>query len=272
MMKKTTLLLAMVTLVLGACGGGEGANRPTDPDAPVLQVTAEGGFVPVEWNFGRGPDYTLLGDGRLIYSGPVIDIYPGPLLPNYQVVSLDQARVDTILRFVDDIGLPTMNVEEDDSAVDHVADATTTVFTYWDGDGHQHVYSVYGLGITPGSPLPATAAAMDLENALGEAAAASSQPYVGDRVRVVAGISQAVAEPGQEDVRDWPLPGEDPAQWSPLNLGYACKVFGPEVLDRFSTATQLTQWANPSSDVDTTPYTLLVRPLHPGEPDCQTAD
>jgi hypothetical protein len=261
-------------LVLSACGGGDSGvgHPPPDSNAPVLQVRSEGGFVPVEWNFGRGPTYTLTADGSLIYEGPVIEIYPGPLLPNYQVVSLDQGRVDHIHSLIDEMGLSSMGEERDDSAFDHVADATTEVFTYWDDSGQEHIYSVYALGIDSDSSNPATAVALDLMDALSEASTVGpSEPYTGDRVRVVAGTSQSVTDPDFEDIRDWPLAGEDPAQWTALDLGFTCKVFGPEVLETFTDATQVTQWTHPDPTMDAPVYMLLVRPLHPGEPDCQTA-
>ena len=92
------MLLATAALTLAACGGGgDGAALPPDPDAPVIQVRSEGGFTTPEMNLGRGPSYTLLGDGRLIYEGPVIAIYPGPLLPNYQMTQLTEDLVDGLL-------------------------------------------------------------------------------------------------------------------------------------------------------------------------------
>ncbi|HVR76915.1 MAG TPA: hypothetical protein VMS99_00835 [Acidimicrobiia bacterium] len=262
-------LLTAVALLLAACGGVDsGAPLPSDPEAPVLQLRSEGGFSTPEMNLGRGPTYTLLADGRLIYEGPVILIFPGPLLPNYQVVQLTEDTVDEILSRVDEIGLPGMGSETDDSAASNVADATTEVITYWDGDGI-HQYSVYGLGIEPNPTKPATAAALALVNALSEAAfSVDAVEYVGDRVRVISAVASAPPEPGFEDVRAWPLDGENPGQWAELNLGFTCKVFGPDLIETFRNATQVTQWLHPEETMDAPPFVLLVRPLHPGEPDC----
>ena len=145
-------------------------------------------------NVGRGPTYTLLADGRLIYEGPVVLIFPGPLLPNYQVVQLTEDTVDEILSRVDEIGLSGMGSETDDSAASIVADATTDVITYWDEDGI-HQYSVYGLGIEPNPTKPATAAALALVNALSEAA------FSGDAARSSTSLSRR--PPGKSFSRTW---------------------------------------------------------------------
>ncbi|MGH8871008.1 MAG: hypothetical protein ACRDWS_03435 [Acidimicrobiia bacterium] len=268
----TSLVLALITLV--ACGGGElgSQNRNPDPDSPILQLGSKGGFTTPEINLGRGPTYTLLTGGRLIFEGPVIAIYPGPLLPNYQVVQLSDNQVDEILALVEEIGLPDMESELDDSAASTVADATTEVLTYWDENG-AHQYSVYGLGIDPNPSSPATTAMVELVDTL-STSAFSGEPeiYEGDRVRIIAGVAQSAPDPEFEDVRPWPIEGEDPNQWTELNLGFMCKVFGPEILDRFADATQTTRWLHPDPMMDAPPFELLVRPLHPGEPDCPEAD
>jgi hypothetical protein len=43
------------------------------------------------------------------------------------------------------------------------------------------------------------------------------------------------------------------------------------VLPDFETATQLTRWQEPDPLIDAPTYTLLVRPLLPGEPECPAA-
>jgi hypothetical protein len=86
-------------------------------------------------------------------------------------------------------------------------------------------------------------------------------------VRVISGVAQAPPDPEFEDVRPWPL-DEDPNTWDALSLGFTCQVFGTETLESFRDASQVTQWLHPNETMDAPPFILLVRPLHPGEPDC----
>ncbi len=265
-MRKLIGLAVATMMTVSACGEG-GLVLTEDADAPVLQIRSEGGLVPIERIDTWGPSYTLLTDGRLIHEGPVTMIYPGPLLPNTQVATVTGEEMDRILGLIEEIGLPGMVSERDDSASGDIADATTEVLTYWDADG-EHTYSVYALGM-PSDPTPATAAAAELVETLSAATfSGESEPYAGDRVRVIAGVSQLVPEPGFEDIRPWPLPGEDPGEWARVASGRSCQVFGPGTFEIFTDATQVTQWLHPNPMMDAPTYTLVVRQLHPGEPDC----
>jgi hypothetical protein len=265
MRSKSLLIVPVLALALAACGEpGGGASLREDPDAPVVQVRSEGGFVPVEWALGHGPAYTLLADGRLIYSGPIIMIFPGPLLPNYQVAQATGEQMRRVLKLVEEIGLPGIDHEIDDSAMDMVADASTEMVTYWD-DAGEHTYGVYALGLeTDGGQSGVNVSVQELISVLGEISAETSLgSYEGERVRVVAGV----VDPGQDtpDVRDWPLGDADFSEWQTLENGWVCKVYGPEILDLFAEATEQTVWTHPDEE---SPFKLLVRPLHPGEPDC----
>lgn len=215
--------------------------------------------------------YTLLADGRLIHEGPVIAIYPGPLLPNYQVTRISDEQMARILALVEEIGLPDMDREIDDSASSRVADATTEAITYWDGKG-EHTYAVYALGIDlDGEPRPATRAFSDLLALFGDLTAGEATPYEPKRVRIVAGPGHISEE--HEDTRDWPLEDEDLSAWETLPNGWLCETVEPSVLGAFTDATQATVWRFIPEDPtlgDTELYKLLVRPLHPGEPDCPT--
>ena len=253
--------------MLASCGGD--ISVPSDPDAPLLQVRTEGGFAPVEWILSNGPTYTLLADGRLIGPGPVFEFYPGPLLPKYQVSQVNEEELAEILDLVVEIGLPEMTSETDDSAAGFVADAGTEVATFWDAEGGIHQYSVYALGIEPEPEDPRSAALADLISFLDESRRGTEAvPYEPERVRVLAGVSGAPRDPEFEDVRPWPLGDDDPADWQQLESGWSCNVYGPEALDIFQEASEITQWMHPDPMMDAPPYTLLVRPLHPGEEDC----
>lgn len=268
MSTKRIALLVAATAALAACGGGDGgvSDLPEDPDTPVIQITSEGGFAPVDMILGRGPVYTLLSDGRLIYEGPTIAIFPGPLVPNYQLTQINDQQIQLVLDFVDRIGLPEIDRELDDSAASRVADATTEVITYWDDKG-EHVYGVYALGIDlDESPASATEAFEELLALMGDLVSGEAVSYQPERVRVVAGPGFVNEE--FEDVREWPLENADVSAWDTLPNGWQCRAFEPGILDRFINATQVTVWESPDPDVLESPVKLLVRPLHPGEPDC----
>lgn len=261
---KRVALATVIALLLAGCGATTDPGSPDDPDAPLLQITTIGGFVPVEHALGQGPRYTLLSDGRLIYEGPTIMIFPGPLVPNYQVTRIDEEQMRLVLDLVDEIGLPEMGHESDDTASSRVADASTEVVTYWDANG-EHSYSVYALGIDMDvTPPPATEAFASLYSLMGDLSSGEAVPYEPERVRIVAGPGFVNEE--FEDVRQWPLPEEDPTDWETLPNEWLCKTFGPDVLEAFADATQVTVWEG--SGLPYTPTKLLVRPLHPGEPDC----
>lgn len=266
-MKRTTIgLLVAVSLVMTACGAAAEDGLPEKTDDPLLQVRSEGGFAPVEMTLGRGPTYTLLGNGQLIHEGPVVAIYPAPLLPNSLVAEIDDDEMRQVLDLVEAIGLPDMEDERDEENGQNVADATTEVVTFWDDNG-VHTYSVYALGIEPNPVNPSTKAFLELIDLLGELVGShEATPYEGDRAQVVAGIG--FADPDFPDVRDWPLEDTDFSDWVVLPNEWMCQVQDPEILPLFADATQNTQWTHPDPMMDAPPFTLRVRPLHPGEPDC----
>ncbi len=267
MIRKHLWLTLALLLVLAACGEPADSGD-TDDAAPVIQIRTEGGFAPIEFILGNGPNYTLLSDGTLIFRGPQPEIFPGPLVPDYQVVRLSDESVDRVMEFVDEIGLAGMVDEFDNSAAAFVADASTEVITLWDENG-AHRYSVYALGIgddplNPSEPAdPRTVALADLIDFVASVDIASAETFQADRVRVVGGATQFPADPEFVDVRDWPLGEEDPASWNRVNQDWTCQQFGPEVLDAFTDATTATTW-----DLGGTEFKLLVRPLLPGEPSC----
>ncbi len=259
-------LVVTLALVLAACGEEvSGPPNVVGDDEPLLQITSEGGFVPVEVALSTGPRHTLLGDGRLIYTGAQIAIHPSPLLPPYFVVSIREDQMQTVLDLVADIGLPEMEDEVDDSAASFVADASTEVIRYWDDSG-EHRLSVYALGIEE-SPSARNQAFLDLMAVMDQLAVSEgAEEYRGERVRVLAGTG--FVDPEVADVRGWPLEATDFTDWETLPNGWYCTTYGSDVLTLFADATSATQWQHPDERVAVDPLTLLVRPLHPGETDC----
>lgn len=267
-MRRITSGLLFVAVGLAACGvPGGSIALPTDGDTPVLQVRSEGGFAPVEFILSQGPRYTLLADGRLISEGPVIEIYPGPLVPNYQVTNINPDQMRSVLDLIEAMGLPDMVDEYDDTNTSTVADANTEVVTYWDDDG-AHKYSVYALGLVDVSEMrPPTASFQELIELLDElASSGSSISYTASQVQYVVGVG--FTDPDFPDVRDWPLDNEDFLGWKTLPNGWMCQVRSGAVPAVFADATSTTQWTHPDESVDAEPFKILVRPLLPGEETC----
>ena len=253
-----------LALLTAACGAADGESPESPSGEAMLQIRSEGGFAPVELILGAGPRYTLLDDGRLIFEGVQIAIFPGPLLPPYQVARLDANQMDAVAEIVDRIGLPQITQEHDDSAAGRVADASTEVITYWDENG-EHELSVYALGIEP-TPSERNRAFLELVETFDRfVGSADAEPYEPEQVRIISG--PGVIDQDFQDIRPWPL-DDDWNAWTELGNGWTCRVFGPDVLEQFGEATQVTVWEIPDVFSYSAPAKLLVRPLHPGETSC----
>jgi hypothetical protein len=266
--RKITGLLLAAMLTVAACGSDEARVPPPDDlESPLLRVQWEGGFVPVEHALGAGPSFQLSGDGTLIFAGVTTLQYPGPLVIPYQQVSLSQEDVDRVIALIEEIGLPEMTDERDDSQMNNVADAATYVVSYFDNESIEHKYSVYALGLESEGSSAATQKTLELDRLLLElSGGAPPQDYEADRIKVIAGQAMAEPEPGFEDIRAWPLP-DSPEGWSGFSgIDWKCNVYPGDAIDLFTDATQATQWTAPE-DGDGN-YTLVVRQLLPGEAGC----
>jgi hypothetical protein len=102
-----------------------GGSPSADSDALVLRIDRVGGFVAPDQQVGRYPVVSVYADGQVITTGPQIQIYPGPALPNLLVQQVDEATLQGLLdkavqagvRSGADLGRPS------------VADAPTTRIT-----------------------------------------------------------------------------------------------------------------------------------------------
>ena len=266
-------MLAAGALLMASCGTGEVLGPPDiDSDDPLIQIHSEGGFVPVDWNLGRGPIFTVTQGGLIIYQGVTTLEYPGRLVPPYMAGQLNEEQLSELRQKLEAMGIAEIEDEHDDS-VTNVADATTEVIRFWDESG-VHRYSVYALGITDHDVPERTVAFADLFEWLHTVTGTiDASPYEADRVQVIAGADYQGIDPDFVDIRDWPLDGENPDNWDELTtVGEAevwtCKVFDGGIPEVFEDATQATLWTHPSESADAQNYKLLVRALLPGEDGC----
>lgn len=269
-MKTTRALALLLPLFVVACGGADAADTttPSEPDAVVLTVTNEGGFVPVEFDLDRMPQYLVTADRTLYYQGPTTLEFPGPILPNVQVTTIDEATYGEIMDLVRQMGLPDIEGEQVDQAgTETIADAGTTFLTYHDENG-PHRYGFYAIEMTDGGSTDRLVAREIIE-LLGQASAeGDSRQYEPDRLQVAAGPPME-AEDGMGSVEEWPLSVsfEEMADWG---FGWRCtEVTGDEVTELvgvFASANQAAVW-----DTGEEQFGIRARPLLPGETACSNA-
>jgi hypothetical protein len=267
-MDKLTAGIGAAALALVACGAGDAGALPTEvgPDDVILIVSDEGGFAPVEMLLGRHPRFVLQADGRLYTPGFVTAIYPGPLLTPIFVGTVSDETLAEILRLVRAAGLPEIERVEDTAATSHVADAPTTVITYFDGTS-EHTLSVYALGIASEESDTARAAA-SVVRALDRAAAelTDATEYLPSRIEIRSGDRTTLPDAEFRNPRPWPL-ALAPDELPEAAHGWRCVVVegraATELLDVFGAANQATTWEHVGTE-----HTLLARGLMPGEPGC----
>ena len=280
-MKRHATSLALISLLLAACGTTSGAattvaattdTTPVPTTLPaaeeaVLVVEDVGGFVPIEFALGRGPRYVLTSDGRLIFQGPMIEIFPQPLWPNYQVRQLTDEELDLVMDSILATGIDQITDEVDDNSANIIADASTTVITYNDEQG-SHRFEVYALDIGEGQSeqvqrLAGLVRVLDgVASAEGEVA--ELEP---ERVQVIA--QEAVPTGDEfEQVVEFPI-DDDPASWGDLEgqQGIKCASFEGEdaeaLVEGFKEANAATLF-----EAGDTTWRVYPRPLLPGEEPC----
>jgi hypothetical protein len=225
--------LLVVILALGACGaGGPGTGgggdstttstpgdsivHPTSKNEVVFQISEGGGFVPVEYNITMLPQFSLYGDGRVVVSGPVIAIYPGPALPNLQTTIIPEEAVQAILSAAREAGLLDLTF---DYGQPGITDVSTTTFVVNAG-GTLHRSDVYALGMESGAggltmeQQTARAALNDLRSKLIDLSAFVSgeiawAPYEYSALAVYSQVVDPSVTTDSTDVMpgrlDWPL-------------------------------------------------------------------
>jgi hypothetical protein len=273
-------------LTLAACaetpidpGDGGGIDHSTAPDEVLVQLSYEGGYVPVEWTYTNLAFYSLYGDGTLILPGAQIEIYPAPALPAISSRAVDEAGIQAILEeaiaAVEDV--PS---DLDDLGYMAIADASTTVITVSAG-GVDRTIRAYALGeVTErpdGMPEREYRARLRLQELvamltgsgdwLPEGSLGPEGMYDASAARLFVGAYRPAEDLAQEPV-PWPLADGLAGFGEPAPPGeYRCGVVqGADwdaVHEAAASANTLTPWADGGDR-----YSILFRPLLPHETGC----
>jgi hypothetical protein len=221
------------------------------------------------------PEFALYGDGRIIVQGPVIEIYPAPLLSNLRVLHVTPDEIQKVLAAADAAGLLGPDARFDATGV-YDLDSSVFITTV---AGRTHRISAYALYAQFKADDPAVNAARaglmtyrekitDLSKFLGRQVS-DEEVYEPSSMRVFVAPTDATDSQGTtRQVVDWPL-ALDPATAGEQigNATFRCIALGGVDLAAFvtvaKTANGLTVWKASSGR-----YSVLVRPNFPDESGC----
>ena len=252
----------------------------TSPDKLILRIQTSGGFVAPGYLLTTMPSFALYGDGSIIVPGPVIQIYPAPLLPNLRVIRISAAEIQKIVAAADAAGL--LGPDGSFDAVG-IADAGTTEFTTVVA-GKVHRISAYALS-EAGGPGPATAEDPAIEAARAKLSAFWAKmtdlstflgrPVSDTEAYKPAGLRLFIRDAGPADpsqptpqVRAWPL-ATDPStvsQQTTVPDTMCVALTGPDVATFTAAAANAnggTVWTFGKAR-----YSVSVRPMFPNETGC----
>jgi hypothetical protein len=276
-----TLVGITGALLLAACGtddpevtAGEppppagGDEHASDSEAVVLSITDVGGFVPPDRTFTHEPRLLVTSDGRVIQSGPVIAIYPGPLLPNLLQRSITETAIQHLLDLADEHGLLG---DVNYTRPDNIADAADTVVTIRvDGETFEHRAYALGLGGGPdgGETDAARArlfdfvvAATDLTSDPAADEIGPEEPYRSDSYLIRAAEAANPEPTGDAPIDIQPTLVDWPSD-APVRLAAAAEcveVPTNRFAQMFEGANQLTRFVD-----DGVAYSLAITPRLPG--------
>jgi hypothetical protein len=246
---------------------GSSGKPAANADDLVVRSESYGGFVPPNLTVGRLPEISVYADGRVISEGPVPAIYPGPALPNLQVTTISQAKIQEIVRQGQAAGVRNGA----DFGRPNVADAPTTKITL----GKQSVAVEALQQSQPDDPM-LTPAQRDARTKLAAyvkslseltlAGGSASQPYAPEAVAVLARPWQKPTDGTQSPAKAWPGPALPGTYVNPSFKIGCVTVTGADkdtVLAAAKDATSITPWTSGKDK-----YLITFRPLLPDEKGC----
>ena len=241
-------------------------DLPADPGHLFLEVWRLGGFVPIEYSLGRPPAYAVNVGGDFFYEGPMIEIFPGPLLPNIQAGRISTADVIEVSAAVAATGISQIPDEElirQPATGPILADAPLTEVVLRDRDG-THILRVDALSAAAHTD-PRVLAIRDLLDVLDSMAVRPGfSEHRGDRVQVWASAEPLLPDPTILKEQPWPLPDAPPAA---DGQGFECFTYegatAAGLLEIFLPADHGTRW-----DYQGVLHQLFARSLIPREEAC----
>jgi hypothetical protein len=290
---RTRLSILAIPLLVAGCVGAGGGGNPSDSTAPptapstiptysvetgsnklILRLSIDGGLMAPGYFMIRTPTVALYGDGRVIVGGPVIAIYPGPLLPNLRQLHVTPAEIQKILAAADADGL--LGPDASYMATDIMDAGTTTFTTIVDGKTHSiGAYALSEAGTIDDAAVTAARAKLldfshkftDLAKFLGRTLS-DAEAYAPTEMRVFIG-PVPTADPAfpNPQVVTWPLTVNPTSGQGTTHPGVKCLAISGADLTAFlkvsTGANSLTVWTAPSGR-----FSVSVRPLYPDESGC----
>ena len=263
------VVMMLVALVLAACGGDTGdETEPTVPEGTdggvILEISDEGGFVPVEFNLTRVPRFTVFADGTVVMPVRQQFTFPGPALRPLVESKLDDATFNDVLTFVDDLGLADIDEIALNNAP-NVADASTTVVRYFDDVG-EHRISIYALGFDSAADARSAIVASMIQKLEAATAELSASPHPAGRLVVFAVGAEGLDPQQVRNAGTWPLEIA-PAEMTSQVAGFSCvTIDGDAAADlaaMLADADSMTTWTHEGTE-----FRIIARPLLPHEDGC----
>lgn len=241
---------------------------PADSNLAVVRVEQTGGMMPPWISLEWYPSVVVYADGRVIMPGPMVELYPGPALPNLTVTRVTPAGLAEILEAAAAAGLHG----PDRLLGEPLLDSGTTNFTVVSDEG-RHVTQVWSLA-DPGAEVAAVRqfhdALLSLRTWLGAEVVGPDEPYGWDQLRILSEPADLASspDPALATIVDWPLGSLGSVGISlEEQANYRCGLVEGDALDALrpalSAANELTLWR---SDGET--YTVKFHPLLPDDEAC----
>lgn len=288
--RRLAVSAAAAALLLAGCGpGGRASPSPSGPASPsppvpdsvVVRATLVQALPPIvqfEWL----PLLVVTADGRAFLPGPMMAIYPGPLLPPVQEHAITPRGIAIIVEAAREAGLLTGQIDFTGGTL-RPGQAAGRLEVVADGQRYELVGDpsrVVRCGDPPARciPAPGTPEAFahfwlrlaDVPGWLGPELG-PARPYAAPAYGILVGPPPQETPGLSQEPAIWPLePGlgrfgsplaGDPGRRCGIVAGEAAATLRP-ILEA---ANELTPWAD--SPTAATRYGLTVRPLLPGDPD-----